>query len=128
MAKILYVGTASSECEQLCYLLEQGGHHVEAASCGERAMLRVEEKKDYEAMVLHLCYLPGMDGAELCRWIEKSSPIKGVPKIAFTLPKKYYQGNVPSSNWEKESRSLEEAKQDAKQPCIWQNRAEISQF
>ena len=56
---------------------------MQMVDCAERAMLRLDREGDYEAVVLHL-YLPGMDGAEFCRWIERWSSLKGVPKVAFT--------------------------------------------
>jgi CheY-like chemotaxis protein len=46
-------------------------------------MLCVDRGGQYEAIVLHL-YLRGMDGAELCRWAESHSSLRGIPKVAFT--------------------------------------------
>ena len=83
MARILYVGSSSKESGRLRSLLEQKGHSVQVVDCAERAMLYVDREGDYEALVLHL-YLPGMDGAELCRWVERRSSLKGIPKVAFT--------------------------------------------
>ena len=86
MARILYVENSPERAETLRALLEQKGHVVQVVSCAERAMICAHNKDaDYQALVLHL-YLPGMDGAELCRWIEKWSSLKGIPKVAFTWP------------------------------------------
>jgi CheY-like chemotaxis protein len=66
-------------------LLEQKGHTVQVANCAERAMMLIKDKGNYEVLLL-LLYLPGMDGAELCRWMDKWSAKKGVLKVAFTCP------------------------------------------
>ncbi len=83
MARILYVEACPVMGERAGVLLEQRGHSVRVVDCAERAMLCICNEGDYEALVLHL-YLRGMDGAELCRWVEKWSSLKGILKIAFT--------------------------------------------
>jgi len=83
MARILYVESCAVKAERLCALLEPKGHTVHVVNCAERAMMRLEAEGPYELLVLGV-FLRGMDGAELCRWIEKWSSVKGVRKLAFT--------------------------------------------
>jgi len=83
MARILYVEGNPEKVELLRPLLVRQGHTVDVVNCAERAMLRVQARRDYAAVVLQL-YLPGMDGAELCRWMEKWSAVRGVHKLVFT--------------------------------------------
>ena len=83
MARILYVEGASGKANAVCPLLEQRGHRVHAVDCAERAMLWIHEGHELEAVVLQL-YLPGMDGAELCRWMQRSCSHMQLRKMAFT--------------------------------------------
>ncbi len=48
-------------------------------------MLCVEREGGFDAVVLHLI-LPGIDGAELCRWLERWSCLASVPRVVFTGP------------------------------------------
>ncbi len=85
MAKILYVDPDASRVEVIKGLLVQKGHAVTVVNCAERAMLQVERESGYDAVVLHLI-LPGIDGAELCRWLKQWSSSPGIPRIVFTGP------------------------------------------
>ncbi len=85
MAKILYVDVDGCRQEQVRHLLEGKGHCVVAAMSAERAMVHVEREHDYDAIVLHLM-LRGMDGAELCRWLQRWSPLSSTPRVVFTTP------------------------------------------
>jgi CheY-like chemotaxis protein len=84
MARILCVDGCQWRADQIRPLFEQRGHTVQVVNCAERAMMCIESQgSQYEALVLAV-FLPGMDGAELCRWVEKWSSVKGVVKVAFT--------------------------------------------
>ena len=85
MAKILYVDADPARKEVVCRLLCDRGHHVTAVVSAERAMISVQREGDYDAVVLHLV-LHGIDGAELCRWLQCWSPMPGVPRLVFTTP------------------------------------------
>ncbi|MHC4481515.1 MAG: response regulator, partial [Planctomycetota bacterium] len=58
-------------------------HSVTVAGSAERAMLHVERESDYDVIVVHLI-LPSIDGAELCRWLQRWSPLPGVPRVVFS--------------------------------------------
>lgn len=83
MARILCVEGCQWRAELIRPLLEARGHTVQVVNCAERAMMCIEDQGQYEALVLAV-FLPGMDGAELCRWIEKWGSLKGLVKVAFT--------------------------------------------
>jgi len=85
MAKILYVDADPARQEVVCGLLCDKGHEVTAVVSAERAMINVERDGDYEAVVLHLV-LHGIDGAELCRWLQRWSSLPGAPRLVFTTP------------------------------------------
>ena len=85
MAKILYVDADGPRVEAVCALLARKDHHVTAVRSAERAMIRVDREGDYDLVLLHLI-LPGIDGAELCRWLQRWSLLSGVPRIVFTGP------------------------------------------
>lgn len=85
VAKILYVDGDSQRARRMADLLTQRGHCAIVTGSAERAMLHVEHEADYDAVVLHLV-LPGIDGAELCRWLQKWSSLPSTPRIAFTSP------------------------------------------
>jgi len=85
MAKILYVDADTARKEVVCGLLCDRGHRVTAAISAERAMISVEREGDYDAVVLHLV-LHGIDGAELCRWLQRWSSLPDVPRLVFTTP------------------------------------------
>lgn len=83
MARILYVENDTTRAERVTPLLQARGHRVEVVHKAGRAMMRVDEGETYDALLLHLA-LPGIDGAEFCRWIEHDTPLKGIPKVAYT--------------------------------------------
>lgn len=85
MAKILYVDADPARKEVVCTLLCEKGHRVTAAVSAERAMIQVAREGDYDAVVLHLV-LHGIDGAELCRWLQQWSSLPAVPRLVFTTP------------------------------------------
>ncbi|MFO8007881.1 MAG: response regulator [Candidatus Brocadiia bacterium] len=85
MAKILYVDADGDRTESVRRLLAGMGHLVIVARSAERAMIRVDQESDFDAVLLHLI-LPGMDGAELCRWLERWSRLARVPRVVFTGP------------------------------------------
>jgi len=85
MAKILYVDADPDRQAVVCGLLCDNGHEVTAVVSAERAMINVERDGDYEAVVLHLV-LHGIDGAELCRWLQQWSVQPDVPRLVFTTP------------------------------------------
>jgi len=85
VAKILYVDADQGRVEIVRELLVQKGHAVTVVNCAERAMLRVERESDYDAVVLHLI-LPGIDGAELCRWLKQWSSLPGARRVVFSGP------------------------------------------
>jgi CheY-like chemotaxis protein len=85
MAKILYVDADPARVAAVCALLGQNGHVVTAAGSAERAMLHVDREGGFEVVVAHLI-LPSIDGAELCRWLQRWSSLSGVPRIVFTSP------------------------------------------
>jgi CheY-like chemotaxis protein len=83
MAKILFVDADAERIRQVTEALAGRGHVVVAATCAERAMICVDRERQYDAIVLHLV-LPGMDGAELCRWLKRQSCVPTVPRVVFT--------------------------------------------
>ncbi len=83
MAKILYVDADAARVEAVSALLGRNGHTVTAADSAERAMLQVDREGGFEVVVAHLI-LPSIDGAELCRWLQRWSSLSGVPRIVFT--------------------------------------------
>jgi CheY-like chemotaxis protein len=83
MAKVLYVDADPARSEVVCRLLCDRGHRVTVAVSAERAMIQVEKKGDYDAVVLHLV-LHGIDGAELCRWLQQWSTLSAAPRLVFT--------------------------------------------
>jgi len=83
MARILYVDCCPERVEQVCSMLEELGHVVHCVNCAERAMLQVQSEEGYEAVVMHL-FLPGMDGAELSRWMAEWHLPDGITEVAFT--------------------------------------------
>lgn len=85
MAKILYVDADCRRVQAVCALMSARGHRVTVAGCAERAMIRVDQESDFDAVVLHLI-LPGIDGAELCRWLQRRSALAAVPRVVFTEP------------------------------------------
>lgn len=85
MAKILYVDQSPEREEAICRLLGDNGHDVTVVTCAERAMMRVEREPEYDAVVLHLM-LRGIDGAELCRWLQNWSSLPCTPRVVFTTP------------------------------------------
>ena len=85
MAKILYVDADPARKDVVYGLLCDKGHCVTAVVSAERAMINVEREGDYDAVVLHLV-LHGIDGAELCRWLQRWSSLPGVPRLVFTTP------------------------------------------
>ncbi len=85
MAKILYVDADGERTESVRRLLAGMGHVVIVARSAERAMISVDRESDFDAVVLHLI-LPGMDGAELCRWLQRWSGLARVPRVVFTGP------------------------------------------
>jgi len=85
VAKILYVDADQGRVEIVRALLVQKGHCVTVVNCAERAMLQVERESDYDAVVLHLV-LPGIDGAELCRWLKQWSSLPGARRVVFSGP------------------------------------------
>jgi CheY-like chemotaxis protein len=85
MAKILYVDADPERKAVVCALLCDKGHRVTAAVSAERAMIEVERAGDFDAVVLHLV-LHGIDGAELCRWLQQWSSLPAVPRLVFTTP------------------------------------------
>ncbi|MFP4027871.1 MAG: response regulator [Candidatus Brocadiia bacterium] len=92
MARILYVEGKSYCTSCVQEKLAQRGHCVEVAHCAERAMLRINDHEEYDALVLDL-YLPGMDGAEFCRWVDRWAELEKTPKLAFT-----WEGhNIPTN-------------------------------
>jgi CheY-like chemotaxis protein len=85
MAKVLYVDADVERSEAVCTLFAQRGHTVTAATSAERAMLHADREADYDAVVAHLI-LPSIDGAELCRWLQRWSALSRVPRVVFTSP------------------------------------------
>ncbi len=85
MAKILYVDGDSRRGRLVADMLTGRGHFVIVTGSAERAMLHVEHEADYDAVVLHLV-LPGIDGAELCRWLQRWSSLPSTPRIVFSSP------------------------------------------
>jgi len=83
MARILYVEGDRGRARELLPLLISKGHQVDVAHSAERAMLLLRASMNYQAVVLHL-YLPGMDAAELCRWLEALDPDREVYRLVFT--------------------------------------------
>ena len=83
MARILYVDCCPERVACVCSLLEKQGHAVAVVNCAERAMLHVHSGKCCDAVITHL-YLPGIDGAELVRWLSGLEPPVSVVKVAFT--------------------------------------------
>lgn len=85
MAKVLYVDADEERTQGVRALFARGGHVVTTAISAERAMLHVERDGDFNAIVVHLI-LPGIDGAELCRWLQRWSSLASVPRVVFTTP------------------------------------------
>jgi CheY-like chemotaxis protein len=85
MAKILYVDADPARVEAVCALFTHNGHDVTTASSAERAMLHADRDEGFDVVVAHLL-LPSIDGAELCRWLQRWSPMSSVPRIVFTSP------------------------------------------
>jgi CheY-like chemotaxis protein len=85
MAKVLYVDADHERTKVVCELFVQRGHSVTVESSAERAMLRTEQDAGFEAVVAHLI-LPSIDGAELCRWLQRWSSMPAVPRIVFSSP------------------------------------------
>jgi CheY-like chemotaxis protein len=85
MAKILYVDADSERTLLFRERLGQSGHFVTVVTSAERAMIEVDREGDYDAVVAHLV-LPGIDGAELCRWLQRWSPVPAAPRVVFTSP------------------------------------------
>jgi CheY-like chemotaxis protein len=85
MAKILYVDADAARQAVVRGLLCDRGHRVTAVVSAERAMISVERDGGYDAVVLHLV-LHGIDGAELCRWLQRWSSLPRVPRLVFTTP------------------------------------------
>ncbi len=85
MAKILYVDADCERTETVRRRLNQRGHRVQAAASAERAMMKVDVDSEFDVVVLHLI-LPGMDGAELCRWLKRWSPLAAAPRVVFSTP------------------------------------------
>jgi len=85
MAKVLYVDADVERSEAVCTLFAQRGHTVTAVTSAERAMLHADREADYDAVVAHLI-LPSIDGAELCRWLQRWSALSRVPRVVFTSP------------------------------------------
>jgi CheY-like chemotaxis protein len=83
MARILFVDCCQERCNAVMALLHEQGHDVHIVNCAERAMLRVHEGQGYDVIVIHL-FLPGMDGAELSRWLARGEAPCCATKIAFT--------------------------------------------
>jgi len=83
MARILYVDCGQERVNEVCSLLQSNGHEVQAASSAERAMLHVHSGESYEAVVMHL-FLPGIDGAELSRWLAGPALPGNMVELAFT--------------------------------------------
>ena len=85
MAKVLYVDSDPERTGAVQALFAGRGHVVVAADSAERAMLCAQREGDFEAVVVHLI-LPGADGAELCRWLQRWSSLSGAPRIVFSVP------------------------------------------
>lgn len=85
MAKVLYVDADLERAEAVTALFTARGHAVTAATSAERAMMHADRDRDYGVVVAHLI-LPSIDGAELCRWLQRWSPMPGVPRVVFTMP------------------------------------------
>jgi len=83
MASVLYADGDSQRAKELSGHLEKDGHTVKAVGSGERAMLEIDSGAQVDAVVVCL-YLPGMDGAELCRWVRKRPGSDGITTVAFT--------------------------------------------
>ena len=82
---ILYLDSDEGRASQVRQMFQQHGHCVHFERCAEKAMLAIQAGKRFDVLVLHL-FLHGMDGAELCRWLEHHSLLRGIPKVAFTQP------------------------------------------
>ncbi|KPK61951.1 MAG: hypothetical protein AMK73_07170 [Planctomycetes bacterium SM23_32] len=85
MAKVLYVDADHGRTQVVCGLFAERGHLVTAESSAERAMMRAQGDATYQAVVVHLI-LPSIDGAELCRWLQRWSSMAAVPRVVFTSP------------------------------------------
>jgi len=85
VATILYLDSDETRAQQVRQMFQQRGHSVHFERCAEKAMLAIQHGKRFDVLVLHL-FLHGMDGAELCRWLDRNSPLRGIPKVAFTQP------------------------------------------
>ncbi len=98
MAKILYVDADRERSRVMIRLLCEKGHYVVPTSSAERAMMHVERESDYDAVVVHLI-LPGIDGAELCRWLQKWSSLPRAPRVVFSGPEAHLcvdlEGGLP---------------------------------
>jgi len=85
MAKILCVDADAERTRAFSELVAERGHLVTVVTSAERAMLRVEQESNFDAVVLHLI-LPGIDGAEFCRWLQRWSSMARVPRVVFSGP------------------------------------------
>ncbi len=83
MARILYVDADEARVKAVCDILQRNGHDVTVADSAERAMLHADCQGGFGVIVAHLI-LPSIDGAELCRWLQRWSPLAGVPRVVFT--------------------------------------------
>ena len=83
MARILYVDCCQERVAEVCSLLQGNGHQVQTVSSAERAMLHVHNGESYEAVVMYL-FLPGIDGAELSRWLAGPALPGNMVELAFT--------------------------------------------
>ena len=63
MAKVLYVDADEIRTAAAVVTFRKRGHAVTPADSAERAMMHVEQRADYDAVVVHLI-LPSIDGAE----------------------------------------------------------------
>ena len=83
MANVLCVDGDSERARELSGRLERNGHTVKTVRSTERAMLEIESGAQIDALVVCV-YLPGTDGAELCRWLRKRPGSDGIRTVAFT--------------------------------------------
>ena len=79
---ILVVDDETDLVELVSYNLKKEGFHVDSASDGETALVKVRQGK-YNLLVLDLM-LPGIQGMELCRILRSDPKTAGLPIIMLT--------------------------------------------
>jgi CheY-like chemotaxis protein len=77
MAMILVVDDEPQQRQQIDRALVQAGHHVELASSGNQALVRLKEKR-YDLLVTDLMMDDGT-GFEVLEWVSENAP--GLPVI-----------------------------------------------